>query len=35
MRVLARSYYRKLLALAEKGDTERPELKQARTYLGK
>jgi hypothetical protein len=31
----ARSYYTKLLALADKGDTERPELEQARTYVGK
>jgi uncharacterized protein HemY len=31
----ARNYYTQLLALGEKADTERAELRQARAFLGK
>ncbi|MGH7318479.1 MAG: hypothetical protein ACRELA_02465 [Candidatus Rokuibacteriota bacterium] len=31
----ARTYYTRLLALAEKADSERPELRQAKAFLGK
>jgi hypothetical protein len=31
----ARTYYANLLALCEKADTERPELKEARAFLTK
>ncbi len=34
-RTLARTYYSQLLALGEKADGERPELKQAKAYLGR
>ena len=31
----ARTYYARLLAIAERADTERPALRQAKTYLGR
>ena len=31
----ARAYYGKLVSLAAQADTERPELKQAKAFLGK
>ena len=31
----ARAYYAKLLAIAERADTERPEIRQAKAYLGR
>ncbi len=31
----ARAYYAKLTTIAERADTERPELRQAKTYLGR
>jgi len=31
----ARAYYARLLAIAERADTERPELRQAKVYLGR
>jgi len=34
-RTKARTYYSTLLSLGEKGDTERPELRQAKAFLGK
>src|SRR5437867_2971756 len=34
-RTKARSYYSELLALGEKADAERPELREARAFLGK
>src|SRR5256884_8228989 len=33
-RTKARTYYSTLLSLGEKGDTERPELRQAKAVLG-
>ena len=32
-RVKAQTYYQRLLAIAEKADGTRPELRQARTYM--
>ena len=32
--VKARTYYTQLVALARTGDAERPELRQARTFIG-
>ncbi len=34
-RTKARTYYSTLLSLGEKGDTERPELRQAKAFLGR
>jgi len=34
-RTKARTYYSQLMSLGEKADTERPELRQAKAYLGK
>ena len=31
----ARAYYAQLVALGEKADTERPELRQAKAFLGR
>jgi hypothetical protein len=33
-RVKASTYYTQLVALAERGDGTRPELREARTFLG-
>ena len=34
-RTKARTYYSELLTLGEKADTERPELQEAKAFLGK
>jgi hypothetical protein len=34
-RTKARTYYSQLVTLGEKADSERPEIRQAKTFLGK
>jgi hypothetical protein len=34
-RTKARTYYSQLVILGEKADSERPEIRQAKTFLGK